>query len=61
MENTSLVAWMAWTRPTAAFFAFVALCLISMSVWEYAVPGGAPLWVPLGISILYAIAVFRWV
>ena len=97
MENTSLVAWMAWTWPTAAFFAFIALCLISMSVWEYAVPGGAPrkgilrldttrgdrlfisllgtafillawlgvlgapLWVPLGISILYAIAVFRWV
>jgi predicted small integral membrane protein len=97
MENTSLIAWMAWTWPTAAFFIFIALCLISMSVWEYYVPGGsprrgilrldttrgdrlfisllgaafillawlgivgAPLWAPLGIAIVYAVAVFLWV
>ena len=97
MHGTDLVSWMAWTWPTAAFFAFVLLCLVSMSVWEYYSPGGAPrrgvlrldttrgdrlfisllgsafiflawlgimgtpLWVPLGIAIVYAIAVFRWV
>ena len=91
------LSWMAWTWPTAAFFAFVALCLITMTVWELRVPGGAPrrgvlgldttrgdrlflsllgsafiflawlgmmgtpLWAPLGIAIVYALAVFRWV
>jgi len=34
--------WMAWTWPTAAFFVFVALCLITLTVWELKVPGGAP-------------------
>ena len=88
---------MAWTWPTAAFFIFIALCLIAMSVWEHFAPGGAPrrgilgldttrgdrlfisllgsafiflawlgvfgtpLWVPLGVSICYGFAVFRWV
>ena len=97
MEGTSLFAWMAWTWPTAAFFVFIALCLITMSVWEYYVPGGGPrhgvlgldttrgdrlfisllgsafiflawlgilgvpLWGPLIIAVLYAIAVFLWV
>jgi predicted small integral membrane protein len=42
MQGTSLVAWMAWTWPTAAFFALVFLCLAGMSVWEYYAPGGAP-------------------
>ncbi|MEM8812728.1 MAG: DUF2160 domain-containing protein [Pseudomonadota bacterium] len=36
------LSWMAWTWPTAAFFGFVALCLIGMTVWEMAVPGGSP-------------------
>ena len=36
------LSWMAWTWPTAAFFGFVVLCLISMSVWEWFVPGGSP-------------------
>jgi predicted small integral membrane protein len=36
------LTWMAWTWPTAAFFAFILLCLVSMSVWEYYAPGGAP-------------------
>lgn len=34
--------WMAWTWPTAAFFLFIVLCLLAMSVWEYYSPGGNP-------------------
>jgi predicted small integral membrane protein len=33
---------MAWTWPTAAFFGFIALCLIAMTIWELRVPGGNP-------------------
>ena len=36
------LTWMAWTWPTAAFFGFVVVCLIGMSVWEWFVPGGSP-------------------
>lgn len=36
------LGWMAWTWPTAAFFAFIALCLLAMTVLELRVPGGAP-------------------
>ena len=36
------LTWMAWTWPTAAFFGFVILCLVSMSVWEWFSPGGGP-------------------
>src|ERR1043165_1393375 len=42
MEDTSLLHWMAWTWPTAAFFIFIGLCLAGMSVWEYYAPGGSP-------------------
>jgi predicted small integral membrane protein len=42
MEGTSLTAWMAWTWQTAAFFGFVILCLVAMSVWEIYSPGGGP-------------------
>jgi predicted small integral membrane protein len=88
---------MAWTWPTAAFFLFIFLCLVTMSIWEYYAPGGnprhgvlgldttrgdrlfisllgsafiflawlgfmgPPLWVPLAIAVVYAVAVFRWV
>ena len=91
------LTWMAWTWPTAAFFGFIALCLIAMTIWEFASPGGSPrrgilgldttrgdrlfisllgsafiflawlgffgtpLWVPLGIALVYAFVVFRWV
>ncbi|MEQ8964199.1 MAG: DUF2160 domain-containing protein [Azospirillaceae bacterium] len=91
------LTWMAWTLPTALFFAFIAACLLAMSLWEYRSPGGTPrrgilglettrgdrlflsllgsayinlAWLGLvgtplhaavGLSILYAIAVFRWV
>ena len=40
MEGTDLISWMAWTWPTACFFGFILLCLIGMSAWERAVPGG---------------------
>jgi predicted small integral membrane protein len=33
---------MAWTWPTAAFFAFILLCFVTMTVWEYFSPGGNP-------------------
>ena len=36
------LSWMAWTWPTAAFFGFIALCLLTMTVWELISPGGAP-------------------
>ena len=36
------LSWMAWTWPTAAFFVFIALCLITMTIWELRAPGGAP-------------------
>lgn len=91
------LAWMAWTWPTAAFFAFIAAALTSMTVWELRRPGGAPrrgilaidttrgdrlfisllgsafinlawlgilgtpLWGAIAVSILYAVAVYRWV
>ena len=30
--------WMAWTAPTAAFFAAIAAMLLGMTVWEIASP-----------------------
>jgi predicted small integral membrane protein len=36
------LSWMAWTLPTAAFFGFIALCLLSMTLWELRSPGGDP-------------------
>jgi predicted small integral membrane protein len=33
---------MAWTWQTAAFFAFIAVLLVAMSVWEWLSPGGPP-------------------
>ena len=40
MQNTDIISWMAWTWPTACFFAFIFLCLVGMSIWEFASPGG---------------------
>ena len=95
--DTAPLAWMAWTWPTAAFFIFIGLCLVGMTVWEYFSPGGnprhgilgldttrgdrlfisllgsafifiawlglmgTPLWAPLGIAIVWALLVFRFV
>ena len=36
------LSWMAWTWQTATFFAFIALALAGMSLWEWLSPGGAP-------------------
>jgi len=36
------LSWMAWTWQTAAFFGFIALCLVGMVIWELRVPRGAP-------------------
>ncbi len=91
------LSWMAWTWPTAGFFIFILLALMTMMVWERLSPGGnprngilglnttrgdrlfitllgsafihlawlgifsTPLWGGLAISILYGVAVFRWV
>lgn len=30
--------WMAWTMPTAAFFAGIALLLVGMTIWQLASP-----------------------
>ena len=29
-----LLAWMAWTRPTAIFFASIAGLLVAMTIWQ---------------------------
>lgn len=36
------LSWMAWTLPTAIFFAVIASLLLTMSIWEYFSPGGGP-------------------
>ncbi len=36
------ITWMAWTWQTAAFFVFIACCLIAMTIWEKKKPGGSP-------------------
>ena len=36
------LSWMAWTAPTAAFFIFILLALVTMGVWEWRSPGGNP-------------------
>jgi len=41
---------MAWTWQTALFFSFIALCLVSMMVWEWARPGGSPRTGVLGLD-----------
>ena len=42
LDAFSGLSWMAWTWPTAAFFLFILLCFVVMSVWEYYAPGGGP-------------------
>jgi len=36
------LSWMAWTWPTALFFAVVVLSIAIMIVWEKFSPGGNP-------------------
>lgn len=35
-------SWMAWTKPTAAFFIVIFCLLVIMTIWEILIPGGAP-------------------
>jgi predicted small integral membrane protein len=32
------MSWMAWTKPTAIFFACIAAMLIAMAIWEIISP-----------------------
>jgi len=34
------MSWMAWTLPTAIFFAGIALMLVGMTVWQVLSPTG---------------------
>ena len=43
------LSWMAWTAPTAAFFAVIFLLVAAMTAWEKFRPGGAPRRGVLGI------------
>ena len=97
MDGTTGLSWMAWTWPTAAFFAFILVVLVAMSIREWYSPGGnprhgilgldttrgdrlfisllgsafillawlgiigTPLWGGLIVSLVFALAVFRWV
>ncbi len=36
------LSWMAWTKPTAIFFITIFCFLITMTIWEIRMPGGAP-------------------
>ena len=36
------LSWMAWTRPTAIFFAVIFALVAAMGAWEWLRPGGAP-------------------
>ncbi len=36
------LGWMAWTGPTAAFFIIIFCLLVTLTVWEILIPGGAP-------------------
>ncbi len=91
------LTWMAWTWQTATFFIGIACLLLTMTVWEWRSPGGAPrrgilalnttrgdrlfisllgaafihlgwlgfagppLWGAVGLSLVWATVVFRWV
>ena len=35
-------SWMAWTLPTALFFAAIFAAIVAMAVWERLSPGGGP-------------------
>jgi predicted small integral membrane protein len=54
------LTWMAWTWPTALFFGFIGLCLIAMTIWEFAVPGGDPRRGILGLDTTRGDRLFIW-
>jgi len=43
-------SWMAWTPPTAIFFAVIVALIAAMAVWERLSPGGGPRRGLLGIT-----------
>lgn len=55
-----MLTWMAWTWPTAAFFTFIAVCLITMTVLELRNPGGAPRRGVLGLDTTRGDRLFIW-
>jgi predicted small integral membrane protein len=60
MQGTDLLSWMAWTWPTAAFFAFILLCLVVMTAWERVSPGGGPRHGILGLDTTRGDRLFIW-
>lgn len=36
------LSWMAWTTPTAIFFAVILSLILAMGIWELISPGGQP-------------------
>jgi predicted small integral membrane protein len=44
------LSWMAWTPQTAVFFLIIFSLIITMTIWEFLVPGGAPRHGILGIE-----------
>lgn len=44
------LSWMAWTPPTAAFFAVIVLLIAGMGLWERLSPGGSPRRGVLGLN-----------
>ncbi len=43
-------AWMGWTLPTALFFAFIALALVTLGVLAKVAPGNEPRVGILGVA-----------
>ena len=43
-------SWMAWTKPTAIFFAVIFSLIAAMGAWEKVSPGGGPRKGLLGIQ-----------
>jgi predicted small integral membrane protein len=60
MGGTDLQSWMAWTWPTAAFFAFILFCLVAMTVWERVSPGGGPRHGIFGLDTTRGDRLFIW-
>lgn len=44
------LSWMAWTWQSAAFFIFIAVCLLVMTLWERVSPEGNPRHGVLGLQ-----------
>jgi predicted small integral membrane protein len=49
---------MAWTWQTAMFFVVIVLLLVTMMIWEWRSPGGAPRRGVLGIDSTRGVRLF---